>query len=76
MTTELRTFTEMRASLGFGVRRLKILLALRQLPELDDPDWQGTLTYHLGPRGQVACDPHRTPREIRVPELPECQKTA
>lgn len=50
---------------GFGERRLRILLALQQWPELDEPDWRGSLHLDFGPGGSVKSPgPVSSPREL------------
>jgi hypothetical protein len=52
-------------SLGrtFGARRLKALLLLSQLPELDDVDWKGSIELHFGGRS-VKGELHRQLGEL------------
>jgi hypothetical protein len=48
-----QTFAQLRHMLGFGVVRLKILLALRRETCLDYPDWQGRFVAEIGKHNQV-----------------------
>ena len=52
-------------SLGksFGAKRLKVLLLLSQHPELDDPDWSGSVLLHFGGKS-VKGAVHPAPREL------------
>jgi hypothetical protein len=62
------TFVQLRHALGFGVVRLKLLLAIRRLPELDHPGWRGQFRAEIGKDGQVkaGCLPWEPARpEIR-----------
>lgn len=46
-----------------GARRLKALLYLSRYPELDDPNWQGSVQLHFGGKS-VKGAVHQSPCEI------------
>jgi hypothetical protein len=56
------TYAEIRHLLGFGPRRLKIMLALTRHPELDSLEWAGTITFFLGRTAAVKYDVHEGTR--------------
>ncbi len=66
--TPRRTFAQLRQLLGFGPKRLKILLALIGSGEIDGPDWHGEFRAAVGPRGEVKSAAQRALREIHIPE--------
>lgn len=62
------TFTELRQLLGFGPKRLKLLLFLAQHPELDEQGWYGDLRANVDGSGSVKAAVHPGLREVRQEE--------
>ena len=61
-----QTFAQLRQLLGFGVVRLKLLLAIRREACLDCPGWSGEFRATIGPQGQVKAAAIRSLEEVRV----------
>ncbi|HEY8694847.1 MAG TPA: hypothetical protein VIR57_19125 [Chloroflexota bacterium] len=53
---------------GFGMVRLKLLLALTRSPELDTPHWHGQFHAEIGAQGQVKAAAHQALGEVRLEE--------
>lgn len=51
---------------GFGVVRLKLLLAISRAPELDRPGWSGTFQATIGATGQVKARAHEALGEVQL----------
>lgn len=51
----------------FGERRRLLLELLAEHPEIDDPDWQGQVLYHLGRGGSAKGAVQPAPRELTPP---------
>lgn len=58
----------MRHALGFGLVRLKLLLAIRRETCLDSPGWSGRFIAEIGPLGQVKVGLEPAKREITLEE--------
>jgi hypothetical protein len=56
------------AALGFGLVRLKLLLALSREACLDTPGWSGEFVANIGARGQVKAGVRAALREVRIEE--------
>jgi hypothetical protein len=63
-----QTFAQLRHLLGFGVVRLKILLALQRQQCLDYPDWQGRFVVEIGKHSQVKAGVEPARREVTFDE--------
>jgi hypothetical protein len=63
-----QTFAQLRHLLGFGVVRLKILLALQRQECLDYPDWRGRFVAEIGHRGQVKAGVEPAKQEVTFDE--------
>jgi len=42
------TYAELRQALNLGKRRLRMLLTLQQLPEVEDQEFVGSVTFFVG----------------------------
>jgi len=51
---------------GFGIVRLKLILALCRSPELDRPGWSGTFQATVGASGQVKARAHESLGEVQL----------
>jgi len=60
------TFVDLRHTLGFGIVRLKLLLAIRREPGLDTPGWSGRFIADIGPHGQVKAALEPAKREVTL----------
>jgi hypothetical protein len=63
-----QTFAQLRHMLGFGVVRLKILLALRRETCLDYPDWRGRFVAEVGHGSQVKAGVEPARQEVTFDE--------